>query len=107
MIEGEAEVHDRAHGDGVGAGLVRDHDRAFDHRLDVEDRNLGLIDDRGADDRAEAAGVGDREGAALHFVGDQALGAGTLAQVLDQRGHALVHLRQHPRHAQDYRLIDG
>ena len=43
---------------------VRDHDRALDDRAGAEDADLRLVDDRGVEQRAPAAGVGQRERAA-------------------------------------------
>ena len=51
---------------------------------DAEDRHLRLVDDRHAEERAEHAWIGDREGAAGYFVGLQLLGAGSVRQIGDR-----------------------
>ena len=62
-----------------------DHDRALHDRAGAEDRHLRLVDDRGVEQRAPAAGVGQRERAAAQLVGRDLVGAGPLGQVGDLR----------------------
>ena len=50
------------------AVLLDDHGALHD-RLEVEDPNLGLVDDRGRQHRPELAGVGDRERPPVDVVG--------------------------------------
>ena len=57
----------------------------LDDRVRAEDRGLRLADHRRAVERAVAAGVRDRERAALHLVGQQLL----VARALGDVGHAL------------------
>ncbi len=88
VIEGEREVALRTDGDGV----VNDNGDLLDG-ADAEDRDLRLIDDRGGEDAAEAAEVGDGERAALDFVGLQLLGAGARCEIDDgalQAEHVLL-----------------
>ena len=54
---------------------VVDHDRALLDLADAEDGHLRLVDDRGAEQRAEHAGVGDRERPAFDLLRLQLLGA--------------------------------
>ena len=58
----------------------------LDHRTGAEDRDLGLVDDRGVEERPEAAQVGDREGAAGELVRADLVGAGALGDVGDLLG---------------------
>ena len=55
---------------------------------DAQDRHLRLVDDGRAEQRAEAAGVGDGERAALHLVGLELLGARARGQVGDRAAQA-------------------
>ena len=68
------------------ASAVRaaDHDRSLDDRLEVEDRDLGQVDDRRRGDRPERAGVGDREGAAVGLAGPQLAAARSAREVADR-----------------------
>jgi hypothetical protein len=81
VVIGEAEEHHVPDRDRVVAVAVGDDDRALHDRLDVEDRHLALGDDRRADQRAEDAGVRDREGAARHLVVAERLRAGLVGEV--------------------------
>ena len=51
-------------------------------------RDLRLVDDRGVEQRAAAAGVGQRERAAAELVGRDLVGAGALGEVGDLAGDA-------------------
>src|SRR5438093_2635877 len=79
MVERHGEVHDRANPNGV-----TDHDRAPADRLGAQDRGLGLVDDGLARDRAEGAGVVQREGAAAHVLRPQRLAACPRGEVVDR-----------------------
>ena len=93
VIEGEREHARGADGQHVAA-IHGDDGRLLLDRPHAQDRGLGLVDDRRADDRAEDAGVGDRERALLHFVGTQLLGARPLAEIVDG-----------PRQAEERQLV--
>src|SRR5205823_10281367 len=66
-----------------------DDDGALDDSLEVEDRDLRLIDDGCGDERAEAAGVGDRERATAHVVGAELAGARAARELRDPPCEAL------------------
>ena len=66
MVEGEAEVHDRADGDGVV-----DHDGSLDDGLGRYDGGLRVADQRPRDNGAQQARVVDRERPALDVSEDQ------------------------------------
>ena len=61
---------------------------ALDHRAGAEDADLRLVDDRGVEQRAPAAGVGQRERAAGQLVRADLVGPGALGQVGDPLGQA-------------------
>src|SRR5437868_5128216 len=63
VVPGEAE--DRHRADGY---RIVDDDRPLDDRLEVEDGDLRLVDDRGGHDRPVLARVGDGERPAAHVV---------------------------------------
>src|SRR6185312_13004012 len=71
VVPREAEDRLRANLDHVVPFGIADNDRALDDRLEVEDRDLRLVDHRRRHQRAELAGVRDREGAAVDLVGRQ------------------------------------
>ena len=83
MVVREREVHDRPDRDHVLAELVLDDPRPLHDGVGAEDRGLRLADDRRAVERAVAAGVRDRERAALDVVGQQLLVARALREVGD------------------------
>ena len=70
------------------ADHVVDHHRPLLDGADRENGHLRLVDDRQAELRAVAAGVGERDGAAVHFVGAELLRAGAIGDVLDGAGDA-------------------
>ena len=70
------------------ADRVVDDDRALLDGADAEDRDLRLVDQRQAVERAEDARVRDREGAALHFVGIQLLRPRAGGEVVDRPAQA-------------------
>ena len=65
-----------------------DDDGALDDRAGAEDADLRLVDDRGVEQGAARAGVGQREGAATELVGGDPVGAGALGEVGDLARHA-------------------
>ena len=67
---------------------IVDDDRALLDGADAEDRHLRLVDDRHAELGAEDARVGDREGAAVHFLGLELLGARARREVGDAAAQA-------------------
>ena len=67
---------------------VVDDDGALDDRAGAEDADLRLVDDRRVEQRAAAAGVGQRERAAAELVRADLVGAGALGQVGDLAGEA-------------------
>src|SRR3954470_20963308 len=71
VVPGQAE--DRHGADGY---RIVDDDRPLDDRLEVEDGDLRLVDDRRGHDRPVLAWVGDGERPAAHVVGPQLLGPG-------------------------------
>src|SRR5580700_608489 len=83
MVVADAEMHHGADGDGVVAVFVGDDDGLLDDSADAHDGDLRLVDDRHAELGSKDAWVGDGEGATLHFVGLELLGAGALAEVAD------------------------
>ena len=68
VVVGQGQVDHRADRDRLAAVGVGDDDRALDDRAGAEDRDLRLVDDRGVEQRAAAAGVGQREGATAELV---------------------------------------
>ena len=69
------------HGDAVLAAVGRDRDRSHRHTVGRHDAHLGLVDDRARQQRAEAAGVRDREGAAGEIVSREPLRVRSLCEV--------------------------
>src|SRR5439155_24617866 len=68
VVVRERDVHQRPDRDHVLAELVLDDPRPLDERVGAEDRGLWLADHRRAVEGAVAAGVRDRERAALDVV---------------------------------------
>ena len=88
VVEAERQVRHRPDRDRI----VDDHRPLFD-RADAENRHLRLVDDRHPELRAELSGVGDRERAAVHFLGLELLGARAIGDVGDraaQTEHVLL-----------------
>ena len=83
MIPREAQVRDGANRNRVVAVAVGDHDRPLDDRLEIEDRNLRLVDDRSRDNRSVGPGAGNRKGAAAHVVGSEPVFASPAGEVAD------------------------
>src|SRR5205085_9823774 len=83
VVVRQRQVHDRPDRYHVLAAIVLDHPWALDDRVGAEDRSLRLADHRRAVERAVAAGIRDREGAALDLLGRQLLVAGALRDVSD------------------------
>src|SRR5439155_54977 len=73
MVVREGQVHDRANRDHVLTHVVLDDPRALDDCVGTEDRGLWLADHRRAVERSVAAGVRDRERAALNLVRQELL----------------------------------
>src|ERR1700747_1785655 len=73
VVVRERQVHDRADRDHILAPVVLDHPRSLDARVGAEDRGLRLADYRRAVEGAVAAGIRDRERAALDLVRRQLL----------------------------------
>src|SRR5258708_35962452 len=65
-----------AHG-ADGDGIVDDHGALFDG-AEAENADVGLADDREAEEAPEDAGIGDGERAFLNFLGFELLVAGSL-----------------------------
>ena len=86
-----------------------DHLRLLADGAGAEDRDLGLVDDRGVEQGARAADVGDREGAAGQLVRADLVVAGAGGEVGDVPGEAgdvqLVGVRDH-RDEQAARGVD-
>ena len=78
VVTGEAEVHAQA-----GDDLAVFDDGFFDGRTDGEDRGLRRIDDGVEGFDAPCAEVGNRDGAAVEFVGLEFLVLGADGEVLD------------------------
>jgi len=76
MVVAERDIAHRPDGDGI----VDDHGALFDG-AEAENADVWLADDRQAKKSAEDAGIGDGEGALLHFLGLEFLGAGALAEI--------------------------
>src|SRR5215213_5735324 len=83
VVVRERDVHDRPNPDHVLAELVRHDPRPLDERIGAEDPGLRLADHRRAVEGAVAAGIRDREGAALDVVRHQLLLARTLRDLGD------------------------
>src|SRR5215218_2830069 len=88
VVVGQRQVDHRADRDDLAEVGVLDDDRPLHHRADTEDRHLRLVDDRGVEQRAPAAGVGQREGAAPQLVRRDLVRAGALGQIRDLPGDA-------------------
>src|SRR5580658_3645967 len=79
--------------DGANCDGVIYHYRSLIHSSDAQDGNLRLIDDRRADQAAEAAEIGDGERSAHHFIGLQLARTGARCQIYDgtlQAEHVLL-----------------
>src|SRR5580700_9012379 len=79
--------------DGTDGDGVVHHYRGLIHGADAHDGDLRLIDYGGADQAAEAAEIGDGEGAAYHFIGLQLTRTGARGQIHDgalQAEHVLL-----------------
>src|SRR5439155_4946639 len=63
---------------------IIDHDRAFHDRVEGQDPDVGLIDDRDARDGPVRTGVSDRERRPLHLVRLELMGTGACGQVRDR-----------------------
>ena len=83
MVEGQAQVHHPADGDGV----VEDNGTLL-HRLGGQDASLGVVDDRPAEDAAQGAGVVHGERAALHVLQPQGSAARPIRKIGDGVGEA-------------------
>ena len=79
MVVAERQIRHRPNRD-----RIVDDDRALLDRADAENRHLRLVDDRHAELRAELAGVGDGERAAVHFFRLELLRARPLGDVGDR-----------------------
>ncbi len=64
VVVGQRQVDHGADRDDLAERRVLDDDGALDHAADAEDADLRLVDDRRVEQRAAAAGVGQRERAA-------------------------------------------
>ena len=64
-------------------------DRPFDDRLEIQDRHLRLIDDRGREHGTELPRVGDRERPTVDLVGLESLRTSALGQLGDRRREPL------------------
>ena len=60
-----------------------DHDSTLLDSAHSEDANLRLVNNRSAEQAAEAAMVGDRERPGLHLIGAELLGSRTFGQIRD------------------------
>src|SRR5262249_3271211 len=78
MVVAETEVTHRPDCNGI----VHDH-RALFNRADAEDRDLRLVDQRQAVQRAEHTWVRDRESPTLHFFGTELLRARARREIVD------------------------
>src|SRR5262249_13051717 len=85
---GQRQVDHGADRDDLAEGGVHHDDGALDDAADPEDGDLGLVDDRGVEQRAAAAGVGQRERAAGQLVRGDVAVAGTRGDVGDLTGQA-------------------
>src|SRR5258707_6150249 len=103
VVVAQRHVAHRADGDGI----VDDHGPLLDG-AEAENADVGLADDRQAEEAAENAGIGDGEGAFLNFLGLELLAAGALCEVvqvaLDAKDVLLVGVLDY---ANDQSPIDG
>jgi hypothetical protein len=90
VVPGQAQIGHRANRYRVPASVVRDDDGPLDDSLQVEDRDLGLVDDRRGGERSVASGIGDRERAAVDLVGAQLPRAGPSGKLGYTRREALM-----------------
>src|SRR6185312_11953650 len=88
VVVGQRQVDHGADRDDFAEGRVHDDDGALDHAADAEDAHLRLVDDRRVEQRAAAAGVGQRERAAGQFVRADLAVAGAAREVGDLAGEA-------------------
>ena len=63
VIVGEGQIHHGADDD-----LIVDDDGPLDDVVHAQDAALGRVEDRGREERAEDAAIGDGERAALHLI---------------------------------------
>ena len=78
VVVGQRQVDHRPDGDDLAERRVLDHDGALDDGAGAEDADLRLVDDRRVEQRAAAAGVGQRERAAGQVVRADLAGPGAL-----------------------------
>src|SRR5262245_6613038 len=78
MVEREAEIPHRS-----DRNRVVDDDGTFLNRADPENGNLRLMNDRGAEQAAEATMIGDGECSALDLIGAEFLGPRPFGQIRD------------------------
>src|SRR6516225_9302905 len=88
MVIGQREVADRADPDRFVAAVVYDHPRPFDDGPGAQHGGLRRNQDRGVEQRALAADVGDGEGATGQLVGFQVSRPGARGDVGDRPGQA-------------------
>ena len=105
MIVAQRQIHHR-----TNHNLIVDRHGPLLNRVHAEDRGLGWVEDRGAEERAEDPAVGDREGATAEFFDRQFVVADGIGEAFDfsfdpAEGHVL-NLMQH-RHGQPALGTDG
>ena len=88
VVVGQRQVDHGADRDDLAERRVLDDHGALDHAADAEDADLRQVDDRGVEQRAAAAGVGQRERAAGQLVRANLTGPGAGGQVGDLAGEA-------------------
>src|SRR5712671_2767373 len=79
----ESEMDDGSDSDGVGAIFVGNDQRLFGNSAYTHDGDVGLVDDRQAEHRAELSRIGDRESRAFDIGGHELLGSGAFTEVCD------------------------
>lgn len=85
VVVGERDIHHMADNDGVAFGGFQYHG-AFLYGAHGEDRDLGLVDDRGAHEAAKGADIGQGEGAALGVFGSKFVLPGIVGEGIDLAG---------------------
>src|SRR6266542_5606005 len=83
VVVAQREVDHRAWHDQLAQVRVFDDYRALDYGAGAEDADLRLVDDRRVEQRASAAGVGQRERAAGQLIRTDLVRPGTLRHVGD------------------------
>src|SRR5438093_9261848 len=83
VVIAERQVGHRSNGDGIV-----DHNWTLFNRTHTENRDLRLIDDRHAEQRTKDTGIGNREGAASHFIRLHLLRSSASSQVRDGSAEA-------------------